>query len=78
MYAQGPALLVGRAPGDRHKHSLMKGLQHKALKRNIEGNCTTLNIVIYIFENEKDHCVLTISLIVLWWNVDTVFELCIL
>ena len=43
----------------------VKGLRHNALQRNTHTgeNCPTLNTVIYIFKNEKDHCVLTTYLI---------------
>ena len=43
----------------------VKGLRHNALQSNTHTgeNCPTLNTVIYIFKNEKDHCVLTTYLI---------------
>ena len=54
MYPQWPSLLVGGVSW--WQVPVLKGLWHKALKRNTHTreNCQTLNVVIYILKNEKE------------------------
>ena len=54
-----------RTVDDKYAYLSVKGLRHNPLKRHTHmgENSPTLNTVIYIFKNEKDHCVLTTYLI---------------